>query len=161
MVERRAIGVRDEEAVVVGGLRPVERERDLVRALPHWPCLIGPCLTGHASLAGRWRRSGSRGRGGRRHDFIAIQIKDERERSLPNVGIITLEDAETGEQIEINTADRKTRTVFTDLVTGFETELSRTLRRNNVDTITLQTGRDYLPALRSFFKQRERRLGVR
>ncbi len=98
---------------------------------------------------------------GRRHDFIAIQIRDERERSLPNVGIITLEDAETGEQIEINTADRKTRTVFTDLVTGFETELSRTLRRNNVDTITLQTGRDYLPALRSFVKQRERRLGVR
>jgi uncharacterized protein (DUF58 family) len=98
---------------------------------------------------------------GRRHDFIAIQIKDERERSLPNVGIITLEDAETGEQIEINTADRKTRTVFTDLVTGFETELTRTLRRNNVDTITLQTGKDYLPPLRSFFKQRERRLGVR
>ena len=98
---------------------------------------------------------------GRRHDFIAIQIRDERERSLPNVGIITLEDAETGEQIEINTADRKTRTLFTDLVTGFETELSRTLRRNNVDTITLQTGRDYLPPLRSFFKQRERRLGVR
>jgi uncharacterized protein (DUF58 family) len=98
---------------------------------------------------------------GRRHDFIAIQIQDERERSLPNVGIITLEDAETGEQIEINTADRKTRTVFTDLVTGFETELSRALRRNNVDTITLQTGRDYLPPLRSFFKQRERRLGVR
>ena len=96
---------------------------------------------------------------GRRHDFIAIQIRDERERSLPNVGIITLEDAETGEQI--NTGDRKTRTVFTDLVTGFETELSRTLRRNNVDTITLQTGRDYLPPLRSFFKQRERRLGVR
>ena len=98
---------------------------------------------------------------GRRHDFVAIQIQDERERSLPNVGIITLEDAETGEQIEINTADRKTRTVFTDLVTGFETELSRTLRRNNVDTITLQTGKDYLPPLRSFFKQRERRIGVR
>jgi uncharacterized protein (DUF58 family) len=98
---------------------------------------------------------------GRRHDFIAIQIQDERERSLPNVGIITLEDAETGEQIEINTADRRTRSVFTDLVTGFDTELSRTLRRNNIDTITLQTGRDYLAPLRSFFKQRERRLGVR
>src|SRR5881296_3454647 len=57
---------------------------------------------------------------GQRHDFIAIQIRDERERSLPNVGIITLEDAETGEQIEINTADRKTRAVFTDVVTGHE-----------------------------------------
>lgn len=97
----------------------------------------------------------------RRHDLIAIPIVDPREEELPDVGRVTLEDAETGEQIEINTADRKTRTVFTDLVTGFETELSRALRRNNVDTITLQTGRDYLPPLRSFFKQRERRLGVR
>src|SRR5436189_6185076 len=46
---------------------------------------------------------------GRRHDFIAIQIQDEREMAFPNVGIITLEDAETGEQIEINTSDRTTR----------------------------------------------------
>ncbi len=98
---------------------------------------------------------------GRRHDFIAIEIQDERERSLPNVGIITLEDAETGDQIEINTADRKTRTLFADAAVEHETELSRTLRKNNIDAIALQTGRDYLPALRSFFKQRERRLGVR
>src|SRR5437762_3070870 len=98
---------------------------------------------------------------GRRHDFIAIQIQDERERSLPNVGIITLEDAETGEQIEINTADRRTRSLFKELVSGRETERAHTLRRNNIDAITLQTGRDYLPALRSFFKQRERRLGFR
>src|SRR5712672_39625 len=98
---------------------------------------------------------------GRRHDFIAIQIKDEREKVLPNIGIITLEDAETGEQIEINTADRGTRGRFSDLVDERETDLSRTLRRNNVDAIALQTGRDYLPPLRSFFKQRERRLGVR
>ena len=97
----------------------------------------------------------------RRNDFVAIQIQDEREKSLPNVGSITLEDAETGEQIEINTADRRTRAVFTDVVTGLETDLTRTLRKNNIDTITLQTGRDYLPALRSFFKQRGRRLGVR
>ena len=46
---------------------------------------------------------------GRRHDFIAVHIQDQREEHLPNVGIITLEDAETGEQIEINTADRNTR----------------------------------------------------
>jgi len=80
---------------------------------------------------------------------------------LPNIGIITLEDAETGQQVEINTADRRTRALFTDLVDERDTELSHTLRRNNIDAITLQTGRDYLPALRSFFKQRERRIGVR
>ena len=98
---------------------------------------------------------------GRRHDFIAIQIRDEREKVLPNIGIITLEDAETGEQIEINTADRGARGRFSDLVDEHETDLSRTLRRNNIDAIALQTGKDYLPPLRSFFKQRERRLATR
>jgi uncharacterized protein (DUF58 family) len=98
---------------------------------------------------------------GRRHDFIAIHVRDERERVLPNIGIITLEDAETDEQIMINTADRGTRVRFTDLASEHETDLARTLRRNNIDAIALQTGRDYLPALRSFFKQRERRLAIR
>ena len=95
---------------------------------------------------------------GRRHDFIAVQIQDEREQVLPNVGIITLEDAETGEQIEINTADRGTRMRFSDLADEKANQLSRTLRRNNIDAITLRTSEDYLPALRSFFKQRERRV---
>jgi uncharacterized protein (DUF58 family) len=98
---------------------------------------------------------------GKRHDFIAIQIQDEREQVFPNVGIITLEDAETGEQIEINTGDRGTRNRFADLARDEQTELARTLRRNNIDAISLHTGDDYLPALRSFFKQRERRLAIR
>jgi uncharacterized protein (DUF58 family) len=98
---------------------------------------------------------------GRRHDFIAIHIQDEREKVLPGIGIITLEDAETGEQIEVNTMDRATRRRFTDFADEHEAELSRTLRRNNIDAIALRTGKDYLPALRSFFKQRERRLAVR
>src|ERR671937_875150 len=98
---------------------------------------------------------------GRRHDFIAIHVEDEREETLPNIGIITLEDAETGEQIEINTADRATRQRFADLAEARKAELARVLRRNNIDAIALRTGRDYLPALRSFFKQRERRLAIR
>lgn len=98
---------------------------------------------------------------GRRHDFIAVHVEDERERTIPNIGILRLEDAETGEQIEINTADRATRTRFADLAQEQETELKRALRRNNIDAISLRTGDDYLPALRSFFKQRERRLAIR
>jgi len=98
---------------------------------------------------------------GRRHDFIAIRIQDERERALPNIGIVTLEDAETGEQIEINTADRATRAGFADLADERAVQLSRMLRQNNVEEIALRTGEDYLPALRSFFKQRERRLAIR
>jgi len=98
---------------------------------------------------------------GRRHDFIAVHIQDQREEVLPNVGIITLEDAETGEQIEINTADRTTRTRFSALAEASRAELNQTLRRNSIDAISLRTGEDYLPALRSFFKQRERRLAIR
>ena len=98
---------------------------------------------------------------GRRHDFIALHIQDQREESLPNVGIITLEDAETGEQIEINTADRGARARFSALAETQRAELYRTLRRNHIDAISLRTGENYLPALRSFFKQRERRLAVR
>src|SRR5438094_3194294 len=98
---------------------------------------------------------------GRRHDFVAIHIHDERERSLPNVGLITLEDAESGDQIEINNADRTTRARLTDLIEARNSELSRVFRRNHIDAIALQTGKDYLPPLRAFFKQRERRLATR
>src|SRR3954466_7553490 len=98
---------------------------------------------------------------GRRHDCIALHIQDQREECLPNVGIITLEDAETGEQIEINTGDRGARARFNALAETQRTELNRTLRRANIDAIALRTGENYLPALRSFFKQRERRMAVR
>jgi uncharacterized protein (DUF58 family) len=98
---------------------------------------------------------------GRRHDFIALKIEDEREKVFPNIGLITLEDAETGEQIEINTANRATRARLADTANRHETELLRVLRRNSVDSITLRTGEDYLPALRAFFKQRERRMAIR
>ena len=98
---------------------------------------------------------------GRRHDFIAVHVQDDREKVLPNVGIITLEDAETGEQIEINTADKSTRAHFAQLAEAQTADLTRTLHRSNIDSIALQTGRDYLPALRSFFKQRERRMAIR
>jgi len=98
---------------------------------------------------------------GRRHDFIAIHVRDERERSLPNIGIVTLEDAETGEQIEINTADRSTRARFADVADEQAEQLSRALRRNNIEEISLRTGEDYLPALRAFFRQRERRIAIR
>ncbi len=97
----------------------------------------------------------------RRHDFVAIRIDDEREATLPDVGLITLEDAETGEQIEINTSDRRVRTRFAEAARAQLAETLHTLRRNNIDTISLRTNDDYLPALRAFFKQRERRMARR
>ena len=97
----------------------------------------------------------------RRHDLIAIRIQDERESILPPIGLITLEDAETGDQIEINAADARVREQFAQLAQSHLAETMRVLRQNRIDRIDLRTGDDYLPALRSFFKQRERRLMVR
>ena len=97
----------------------------------------------------------------RRHDLIAIQIQDERETILPPIGLITLEDAETGDQIEINAADSRVRAQFARVAQSQLAETMRVLRQNRIDRIELRTGDDYLPALRSFFKQRERRLMVR
>ncbi len=98
---------------------------------------------------------------GRRHDFIAVHVEDEREVDLPDVGIIMLQDAETGEQIELNTADKSVRARVRAQAEAEREDLFRLLRRNNIDAISLRTGQDYLPALRAFFKQRERRLAIR
>jgi uncharacterized protein (DUF58 family) len=96
----------------------------------------------------------------RRHDLIGIPVVDPREEELPDVGIITLEDAETGEQIEVNTSNRAMRAGYAHLVEKRRTELVRTLRRQRIDTISLRTDADYLPPLRAFFRTRERRLAL-
>ena len=94
----------------------------------------------------------------RRHDLIAVPIIDPREEELPDVGWLTLEDAETGEQLEINTADRKTRLRFLENADAARETRLREFRRKRVDVIALHTDEDYVPALRTFFRTRERRL---
>src|SRR5207244_12814758 len=78
----------------------------------------------------------------RRHDLIAIRIQDERERILPDIGIITLEDAETRDQIEINADDRRQRPEFAKLAQAQLMETMRILRQNRIDRIDLRTGYD-------------------
>lgn len=97
----------------------------------------------------------------RRHDLIAIPIIDPREEELPDVGLLTLEDAETGEQVEINTSDRATRLAFLKSVDRSTVERSRNFRQKRIDAISLKTNEDYVPALRAFFRNRERRLQIR
>ena len=97
----------------------------------------------------------------RRHDLIAISVVDPREEELPDAGRLTLEDAETGEQIEIDTSNRRVRTAYAAEVARRTAERLREFRRKKVDAISLKTDADYVPALRSFFRTRERRLQVR
>ena len=97
----------------------------------------------------------------RRHDLIAIPIVDPREEELPDVGLVTLEDAETGEQLEFDTSSRSARMAFLKAVDAQTNERLRQFRTKRIDTISLQTDEDYVPALRTFFRTRERRLMIR
>jgi uncharacterized protein (DUF58 family) len=93
----------------------------------------------------------------RRHDLIAVHIEDPRERVLPNVGMLALEDAETGELIELDTADPTVRQRFNKEAVGRVERLVSDIRSEGVDALELKTSAPYLPALQRFFKARQRR----
>ncbi|MHA3773263.1 DUF58 domain-containing protein [Verrucomicrobiota bacterium sgz303538] len=95
-----------------------------------------------------------------RHDLIAVRIVDPREEDLPDLGRVTLEDAETGEQIEINTSSRSVRAAYLREVEARTARLDREFRKRRVDSIPLRTDQDYVPALRTFFRNRERRMAI-
>ena len=96
----------------------------------------------------------------RRHDVVAIPIVDPRELELPDVGRVVFEDAETGERLVVNTSDRRARLRFAENVAAEQAQIPASFRRFGVDTITLRTDADYVPALRNFFRNRERRLAL-
>jgi len=96
----------------------------------------------------------------KRHDLIAVSIVDPAEEMLPNVGRVRLEDAETGELLEINTSDQAVRAAYAEAVEKHRREWRQEFRRRRVDAISLRTNEDYVPALRNFFRVRERRLIV-
>lgn len=93
----------------------------------------------------------------RRHDLIALEVADRRESELPNLGIVTFEDAETGELIEIDTGDERSRAALVDAARERGENLDETCLHAGVDLLTVQTGEDYRKSLRRFFKLRERR----
>ena len=94
---------------------------------------------------------------GRRHDTIVIRMGDPRERELPAVGYIELEDAETGEQLTVNVSDPAFREAFDHDVTETRTTLEREFRKTGIDVIELSTDRPYADRLLRFFRQRAKR----
>jgi uncharacterized protein (DUF58 family) len=92
-----------------------------------------------------------------RHDLVAMHIQDRRELDLPDVGVLAIEDAETGEMLELQTSDPKVRARFAELSLRHIETLRRMLNAEAVDTLELKTGESYVPPLMKFFKTRERR----
>jgi uncharacterized protein (DUF58 family) len=90
-----------------------------------------------------------------RHDCIAVTLQDPREQEIPDVGFITLRDAETDELIELDTRHPKVRALFARAAQERESSLTASLRRANVDRLDIRTDSSYAHSLQKFFRMRE------
>ncbi|MCB2154094.1 DUF58 domain-containing protein [bacterium] len=93
-----------------------------------------------------------------RHDLIAISIGDPREEEVPNVGLIELENAETGERMLVDTSSRRVREQIAADLKGRQVATKRLLRSLNIDQIDLRTDRPFDRPLIDFFQRRARRM---
>lgn len=93
----------------------------------------------------------------RRHDLVAISVDDPREHELPPVGIVRLQDAETGEVVEVDTSHPRVRDLFAERAFSRRQTLQQCLRQAGVDQLSVTTGEPYTQSLRRFFDRRERR----
>ena len=92
-----------------------------------------------------------------RHDLIAVSVLDPRERTLPGLGLLELEDAETGRRIVVDTGSRGFRREF-ERVTGAAVDARRDrFRSEGVDLIEIDTEQPYVQTLLKFFRKREKR----
>ncbi|GAB4499966.1 MAG: DUF58 domain-containing protein [Anaerolineales bacterium] len=92
-----------------------------------------------------------------RHEVIAVHLCDPRETTLPDVGHIVLEDAETGEQLFVDTSDKKFRQRFMEAARKRENELAESFKRAGVDVLSLSTEADLIHAIASFVMLRRQR----
>jgi uncharacterized protein (DUF58 family) len=92
-----------------------------------------------------------------RHDLVSIALSDPRESELPEVGLITLEDAESGEMVEIDTGNKTTRMRYAALAAERRQRFSSNMRQKGLDWIQASTDQPYLPALRNLFARRASR----
>jgi uncharacterized protein (DUF58 family) len=92
----------------------------------------------------------------RRHDTIAVHLTDPVESELPEVGLMEVTDAETGERILIDTSDVTVRNLYEEEARSREAALTKMFRRLRVDAIRIITDEGYVDPLIRFFRQRNR-----
>lgn len=94
----------------------------------------------------------------RKHDVIALRIFDEREKTFPRAGHISIQDSESGKVIWVNTSSSKVISHFLNWWTQKENELKETFSRCGVDHLYLPTDKDYVKPLVKLFKSRRSRI---
>lgn len=92
-----------------------------------------------------------------RHDLVCVHIRDPRESELPACGLLTLEDAETGELVEMDTSRNDVRTRYATFGEDALTHTRNTLKHAGIDLLGLDSGCDYAANLRRFLDNRRRR----
>ena len=97
--------------------------------------------------------------GNKRHDLISMIVSDPREHQLPDVGWLTIEDAENGRQVELNTSDPVVRRDYGEMAARRQKTILKTIRAAGIDVLNLSTDQPYIPSLLGFFRTRKRRLG--
>ncbi|MBR5576350.1 MAG: DUF58 domain-containing protein [Bacteroidaceae bacterium] len=90
----------------------------------------------------------------RKHDVVAVQVYDRRVAELPDVGLMQIRDAESGEEMLIDTSSRKVRNMHAAWWKGQQNRLRDTFTRSGVDNVSVRTDQDYVTALMGLFRQR-------
>ena len=93
----------------------------------------------------------------KKHDLIAVQVFDERETEIPNVGLIRVKNAETGKRIWVDTTDRKIRQRYQKWFNSHQNFLNDLFLRSGVDVARVKTDQDYVKPLMNLFNRREAR----
>ena len=93
----------------------------------------------------------------RRHDLIAMMLTDKREDTFPAVGLISLQDAETGEWREVDCGSAQVRQALTEHFQRTHGHIEAALKRCRIDQLRIESGSDFLVELRKFFRQRAKR----
>lgn len=90
----------------------------------------------------------------RRHDMVALQVYDQRMTELPNVGLIRLRDAESGEDIFVDTSSAAVRRAHHEWWINHQNRVRYSLTHSNVDCVSVRTDEDYVKALMNLFRRR-------
>ena len=93
----------------------------------------------------------------RHHDMVCVPVSDPAERELPDVGLVELEDPETGELLLVDTSSAAVRRRFAATASEESEELKRFFLKTGIDTLTIDTARPYIDEVRALFKRRARK----
>ena len=93
----------------------------------------------------------------RRHDVVCVPVTDPAERELPDVGLVEMEDPETGGLVLVDTSSHSVRKAFAERAAAEDEALTTFFRKTGIDTLPVDTARPYIDEVRALFRRRARK----